>query len=94
VRRVYLLEALGGRHELSCPVERTQAHAETGESVRPALLAIDHADRVPDDQTGFPQGLDGLRERVHLYYDDGSMVTLERGAPEAERLLAVARSAL
>jgi len=34
------------------------------------------------------------RERVHLYYDDGSMVTLERGAPEAERLLAVARSAL
>jgi len=34
------------------------------------------------------------RERVHLYYDDGSMVTLERGAPEAEQLLAVARSAL
>ena len=34
------------------------------------------------------------RERVHLYYDDGSMVTLERGAPGAERLLAVARSAL
>ena len=33
-------------------------------------------------------------ERVHLYYDDGSMVTLERGAPEAERLLAIARSAL
>ena len=34
------------------------------------------------------------RERVHFYYDDGSMVTLERGAPEAEQLLAVARSAL
>ena len=34
------------------------------------------------------------RERVHLYYDDGSMVTLERGAPEAEQLLAVARNAL
>lgn len=33
------------------------------------------------------------RERIHLYYDDGSMVTLERGAPEAEQLLAVARSA-
>jgi hypothetical protein len=31
---------------------------------------------------------------VHLYYDDGSMVTLERGAPEAEQLLAAARSAL
>jgi hypothetical protein len=34
------------------------------------------------------------RDRVHLYYDDGSMVTLERGAPEAEQLLAIARSAL
>jgi hypothetical protein len=35
-----------------------------------------------------------LRERVHLYYDDGSMVTLEHSAPEAERLLALARAAL
>ena len=34
------------------------------------------------------------RERVQLYYDDGSMITLERGAPEAEQLLAVARGAL
>jgi len=34
------------------------------------------------------------RERVHLYYDDGSMVTLERSAPQAERLLALARAAL
>ncbi|MDX6398861.1 MAG: hypothetical protein QOJ43_2269 [Gaiellaceae bacterium] len=34
------------------------------------------------------------RERVHLYYDDGSMVTLEHGAPEADRLLAVGRAAL
>jgi hypothetical protein len=33
------------------------------------------------------------RERVHLYYDDGSMVTLEPSAPEAERLLALARAA-
>jgi hypothetical protein len=34
------------------------------------------------------------REHVHLYYDDGSSVTLERGAPEAERMLATARGAL
>jgi len=33
-------------------------------------------------------------ERVHLYYDDGSMVTLEPSAPDAERLLALARAAL
>jgi hypothetical protein len=34
------------------------------------------------------------RERVRLYYDDGSMVTLEHGAPEAERMLAIARAAI
>ena len=34
------------------------------------------------------------RERVHLYYDDGSMVTLEHTAPQTERLLALARAAL
>ena len=37
---------------------------------------------------------DERRERVQLYYGDGSMVTLERGASGAEQLLAVARSAL
>jgi len=37
---------------------------------------------------------DERRERVQLYNDDGSMVTLERGASGAEQLLAVARSAL
>jgi hypothetical protein len=31
---------------------------------------------------------------VHLYYDDGSMVSLEANAPQAERLLALARAAL
>lgn len=34
------------------------------------------------------------RERVALYYDDGSMVSLEHGAPGSERLLELARSAL
>jgi hypothetical protein len=34
------------------------------------------------------------RERVHLYYEDGSMVTLERDAPGADRLLALAQQAL
>ena len=33
-------------------------------------------------------------ERVHVYYDDGSMVPLEQGDPEADRLLALARSAI
>jgi hypothetical protein len=37
---------------------------------------------------------DRRRERVHLHYDDGSTVTLERAAPEAARLLDLARAAL
>ena len=32
--------------------------------------------------------------RVDLYYEDGSMISLEEGAPGAERLLAHARSVL
>jgi hypothetical protein len=34
------------------------------------------------------------RQRVHVHYDDGSMVTVERGRPEAQRLLALAHDAL
>ena len=34
------------------------------------------------------------RERVNLYYDDGSMVTLERGAAGADRLLELAHASL
>jgi len=33
-------------------------------------------------------------ERVSLHYDDGSMVTLEPGAPGSERLLELARGLL
>jgi hypothetical protein len=34
------------------------------------------------------------RERVDVYFDDGSMVSFSEGSPEAETLLAVARDAL
>jgi hypothetical protein len=37
---------------------------------------------------------DVRRERVRVYYDDGSMVTLEQRGPQAERLLGIARTAL
>jgi hypothetical protein len=37
---------------------------------------------------------DERRERVNLYYDDGSMITLERGAAGADRLLEVAQASL
>jgi hypothetical protein len=34
------------------------------------------------------------RERVDLYYEDGSMVSLSGSSPEAERLLPLARDVL
>jgi hypothetical protein len=34
------------------------------------------------------------RERVDLYYEDGSMVSLSNGSPDAERLLPLAREVL
>ena len=34
------------------------------------------------------------RDRVDVYFDDGSMVTFADGSPEAEKLLSVARGAL
>jgi hypothetical protein len=34
------------------------------------------------------------RERVDVYFDDGSMVTFVDGSPEAEKLLGIARDAL
>jgi hypothetical protein len=34
------------------------------------------------------------RERVDVYFDDGSMVSFADGSPEAEKLLSVAREAL
>lgn len=34
------------------------------------------------------------RERVDLYFEDGSMQSLSNGAPEAARLLPLARAAL
>ena len=42
----------------------------------------------------FTRRRDERRERVNLYYDDGSMVTLERGLPGSERLLELARASL
>jgi hypothetical protein len=37
---------------------------------------------------------DESRERVNLYYDDGSMITLERGSAGADRLLELAQASL
>ena len=42
----------------------------------------------------FARRKESRRERVHLYYDDGSMVTVERARPEAQSLLTLAYEAL
>ena len=38
--------------------------------------------------------LGGKRERLEIYFDDGSFVTFESGSPEAERLLPLAQQLL
>jgi hypothetical protein len=40
------------------------------------------------------RGASRRKERVDLYYADGSMVSLADGSPDAERLLALGRDAL
>jgi hypothetical protein len=40
------------------------------------------------------RGATRRRERVDLYYADGSMVSLADGSPDAERLLRLGREAL
>ncbi|HEV8249201.1 MAG TPA: hypothetical protein VGQ15_04465 [Gaiellaceae bacterium] len=36
----------------------------------------------------------GAAARVDVYYEDGSMLSLERGTPQADRMLALAADAL
>ena len=38
--------------------------------------------------------LGGNRERLDVYFDDGSFVTFDAGSPQAERLLPLARQVL
>jgi hypothetical protein len=40
------------------------------------------------------RGASRRRERVDLYFEDGSMVSLADGSPDGERLLALGREAL
>jgi hypothetical protein len=42
----------------------------------------------------YRRGARGRRERVDLYFDDGSMISLADGSPDAARLLPLARRIL
>ena len=50
--------------ELAGAKERTEAHADPRQRVRPAVLAIDDAHRVPDEETLVAERGDGLHERA------------------------------
>ena len=52
------LEAFGGRHELSCPVERAQAHAETDPAINAKL------DQVLSELQKVKDQLDVIQARV------------------------------
>ena len=42
----------------------------------------------------YRRGTRGRRERVDLYFDDGSMISLTNGSPDAVQLLPLARRIL
>jgi hypothetical protein len=42
----------------------------------------------------YRRGTRSRRERIDLYFDDGSMVSLAEGAPKTETLLPIARRIL
>jgi hypothetical protein len=42
----------------------------------------------------YRRGARARRERVDLYFDDGSMISLAEGSPDATRLLPLARRIL
>jgi hypothetical protein len=44
--------------------------------------------------TVFVRRRGALRERIDLYYEDGSMVSVANGSPDAERLIPLAREIL
>src|SRR5215475_8774819 len=55
--------------QISCPEKGPQADGVTRESVRPALLPIDHTDCRTDDETGVAHGSDRLHERPTRGHD-------------------------
>ena len=60
---------------------------------RKLLVLIAAAGAILASFAFFRRGGGGRRERVDLYFADGSMVSLSEG-PDAERLLALGRTAL
>ncbi len=62
---------------------------------RPRVLSLfAAAGAIAAGAVFFRRGAARRRERVDLYFDDGSMVSLGDGSAEAARLLAIAREAL
>ena len=61
---------------------------------RKFLAAVGFATGIFAGSVIFRRSFAKPRERVDVYFDDGSMVSFVDGSPEAERLLPAARDAL
>jgi predicted dehydrogenase len=61
---------------------------------RRALAILGFATGIFAGSVVFRRSFSRRRERVEVYFDDGSMVSLAEGSTEAEKLLPVAREAL
>ena len=61
---------------------------------RRALALVGFASGALAGSAVYRRWFGGSRERLDLYFDDGSMVSLVEGSPEADTLLPVAREVL
>jgi len=61
---------------------------------RKALALLGFASGVLAGSVLYRRTIARRRERVDVYFDDGTMVTLVDGSPEADAALSIARDAL
>jgi hypothetical protein len=61
---------------------------------RRAIVALGFATGILVGSVVFRRSFSRQRERVEVYFEDGSMVSLVEGSVDADKLLPVARDAL
>src|SRR6266852_4436799 len=92
-------QALADLTEISSQIEAAVLFDESGEVAGSTLAGDDEARSLAEAAARLLEGAGafrsgGRRERVDVYFDDGSMVSLVEGSPEAATLLPVAREVL
>jgi hypothetical protein len=61
---------------------------------RKALTLLGFASGALAGTVAYRRSSDRRRDRLEVYFDDGSMVSFVEGSPEADRMLPIARNLL